>query len=108
PAQPGTAHVLHLRAGRRRSVPANLRPLVVAPLVRYLMVISLRIMSRVSVLCVAFAFTVFAQTPDTASIHGQVTDQSRAAVAGVRISARNSQTGLERTAQTDAAGNFSL
>ncbi|MGO9259409.1 MAG: carboxypeptidase regulatory-like domain-containing protein [Bryobacteraceae bacterium] len=49
-----------------------------------------------------------AQTPDTATIHGQVVDQSHAAVSGVLVSAKNSVTGLERTAQSDAAGNFTL
>src|ERR1035437_3636039 len=55
-----------------------------------------------------FASGVFAQTPDTATIQGQVTDPSRAAVPGVQIAARNQQSGLERTALTDAAGNYSL
>ena len=49
-----------------------------------------------------------AQTPDTATIHGQVVDQSHAAVAGVAVSAKNSVTGLERTAQSDNSGNFTL
>ena len=49
-----------------------------------------------------------AQTPDTASIHGQVVDQSHAAVAGVQVAAKNSVTGLERAAQSDASGNFTL
>src|ERR1019366_1318838 len=55
-----------------------------------------------------FAGSVFAQTPDTATIQGQVTDPSRAAVGGVQVAARNQQTGLERTAVTDATGNYSL
>src|ERR1019366_1172155 len=55
-----------------------------------------------------FASAVLAQTPDTATIQGQVTDPSRAAVPGVRVAARNQQTGLERTALTDGAGNYSL
>src|ERR1039458_2779125 len=54
------------------------------------------------------ASAVLAQTPDTATIQGQVTDPSRAAVPGVRVAARNQQTGLERTALTDGAGNYSL
>src|ERR1039457_4810835 len=55
-----------------------------------------------------FAGSVFAQTPDTATIQGQVTDPSRAAVGRVQVAARNQQTGLERTAVTDATGNYSL
>ena len=50
----------------------------------------------------------FAQTPDTAIIHGHVVDQSHAAVAGVTLTATNTQTGLKRTAESDSAGNFSL
>jgi len=51
---------------------------------------------------------VSAQTPDMATIHGQVTDQSKAAVSGVEVTAVNALTGLKRTAQTDDAGYFSL
>jgi hypothetical protein len=50
----------------------------------------------------------FAQTPDTASIHGQVVDQSHAGVDGVEITVTNAQSGLKRTAQTDPTGDFSL
>src|ERR1035441_5113947 len=55
-------------------------------------------------LCIA----IQAQTPDTAGIHGHVNDQSHAAIADVTVTARNPQTGLQRTAQTDASGSFSL
>src|ERR1022692_113678 len=55
-----------------------------------------------------FASVAFAQTPDTATIQGQVTDPSRAAVGGVQVAARNQQSGLERTTLTDAAGSYSL
>ncbi len=69
-------------------------------------------MSRLAVLSLVVflsaALPLSAQTPDTATIHGQVIDQSRAPVSGVHISAKNAQTGLERTAQSDSAGNFSI
>ena len=55
-----------------------------------------------------WAFAAWAQTPDTATVHGLVTDQSHAAVAGVQVTVRNGQTGRERTAQTDASGNFTV
>src|SRR5438552_5005308 len=55
-----------------------------------------------------FALALTAQTPDTAIIHGQVIDPSGAPVPGVRILAKNTQSGLERTAQTDTSGHFSL
>jgi Carboxypeptidase regulatory-like domain len=51
---------------------------------------------------------LLAQTPDTASIHGQVVDQSHAAVAGVQVAAKNSITDLERTILSDASGNFTI
>ena len=67
-------------------------------------------MSRLSACLTLLSLTVClpAQTPDTATIHGQVTDPSHAAVAGVQVIARNAQNGLERTSQTDSSGNFSL
>jgi hypothetical protein len=49
-----------------------------------------------------------AQTPDTATIQGRVVDQSRAPAAGVAIKVVNSLTKVERTAQTDESGDFSL
>jgi hypothetical protein len=65
-------------------------------------------MSRLSFLVLVVVLHLPAQTPDTATIHGQVVDQSRAPVAGVHVSARNAQTGLERAAQSDSSGNFSM
>src|SRR5215831_749735 len=47
-----------------------------------------------------------AQTPDTASLQGQTIDQTGAAVAGVKVVLTNRQTGLQRTAQSDASGKF--
>ncbi len=49
-----------------------------------------------------------AQTPDTASIHGQVVDQSQGPVAGVQIKAINTINQAERSAQTDDSGYFSM
>src|SRR5579871_483096 len=62
-------------------------------------------LSCVFVLMVQF---VGAQTPDTASIHGRVTDPSTTAVAGAKVDLHNVRTGLERHTQTDAAGEFTL
>ncbi len=62
-----------------------------------------------------FAFLTFVsaaplpgQTPDAATIHGQVTDQSHAAVPGVQVTATNTLTGLARTTQTDSSDAFFL
>src|SRR5438309_886742 len=57
---------------------------------------------------VLLSVALSAQTPDTAGIYGQITDQSHAAIAGVQVTARNKQTGLRRTVQTDAGGSYSM
>jgi len=49
-----------------------------------------------------------AQTPDTATVEGEVTDASHAAVAGVAVKATNVLSGSERSAMTDGAGHFTL
>ena len=61
-----------------------------------------------TVLGLAFSLGLRAQTPDTATIHGQVVDQSHGAVAGVLVTAGNTLTGLQRTVETDTSGHFSL
>ena len=61
-----------------------------------------------SVLLFAFVLGLDAQTPDTATIRGQVVDQMRASITGVQVTARNTQSGLERRAHTDDTGHFSL
>jgi len=65
-------------------------------------------MSRSLVLLSLLCLIAVAQTPDTATITGQVVDPSHAAVPGVQITAKNTQTGLDRTVQTDSSGNFSI
>ena len=64
-------------------------------------------MSKVSSFLL-FCCCLLAQTPDTAAIQGRVTDQSHGVIGGARITARNLQTGLERSAESDAAGGFSI
>jgi hypothetical protein len=49
---------------------------------------------------------LFAQTPDAATVRGNVSDQSRAAIPGVHIVLRNGATGFERSTDTDASGSF--
>lgn len=59
-------------------------------------------------------FTLFlasiaaAQTPDTATLRGQASDQSGAAVAGVDVTIQNTLTGLKRKVTSDGAGRFVL
>lgn len=63
---------------------------------------------KTSISFLVFCALAFAQTPDVASINGQVSDQSHAAVPGVRIVVRQEATGLERSAETDASGRFAI
>jgi hypothetical protein len=49
-----------------------------------------------------------AQTPDTASLRGTVTDPAQATVSGAHVTATNDLTGLVRTASSDASGHFAL
>lgn len=62
----------------------------------------------VFLLIVFFSFSLFGQTPDTATIQGVVTDQTHAAIAEAEITLTNSLTGFERNAQTDASGRYSV
>jgi len=55
-----------------------------------------------------FAFSLAAQTPDTATINGKVTDSAKAVVVGVQLTVKNSQTGLQRATQTDGSGAYSV
>jgi hypothetical protein len=56
----------------------------------------------------ALGLCLSAQTPDTATIRGVVVDQTRAGIPGVQVTAKNAQSGLERSTQTDDTGRFSL
>ncbi|RSL17290.1 carboxypeptidase family protein [Edaphobacter aggregans] len=52
--------------------------------------------------------TAFAQTPDTATITGTVTDPMHAVVAGAQIHVINTLTGLDRTATSNQEGKFTI
>ena len=65
-------------------------------------------MSRFCALFVFLSAFAVAQTPDTATINGHVTDQSHAGVAGVQVAVKNTQSGLERKAETSASGDFTI
>src|ERR1051326_8208203 len=49
-----------------------------------------------------------AQTPDTATIRGQVLDQTRAAVSGAEVKITHNRVGTDRSTQTDSSGRFSF
>ena len=55
----------------------------------------------------SLAIPVCAQV-NTASVTGLITDQSGAPVAGVHVTALNTETGYSRTAETDSAGYYSF
>ena len=67
-------------------------------------------MKRVLVLSAVLLLGIVcaAQTPDTATMNGQVLDQTRAAVPGVLVTVTNTQTGLQRSAITGNSGSFSI
>jgi hypothetical protein len=49
-----------------------------------------------------------AQTPDTSTLRGVVTDQTGAAIPDAQITVTNTSTGLQRRTATDSAGRFAL
>lgn len=65
---------------------------------------------RVAVLSIAVlcSASLAAQTPDTATIQGIVTDSSHAAIDGAHIRVTNETTGLTRSVDSDSTGRFSL
>src|SRR5690348_15946080 len=65
-------------------------------------------MSRWWIVTALLCLGASAQTPDTATIQGVVTDQSGAVVPGAKITAKNTLTGFERTAASRDSGKFTL
>ena len=65
-------------------------------------------MWKVLLFVIFAAASLKAQTPDAASLRGQVADQSRAALAGVDVTITNKLAGTVRTTQTDSSGNFAF
>ena len=60
-----------------------------------------------SIASLSFASLV-AQTPDTATLQGAITDPSRAVVSGARVTVTNESTGLTRAVDSDSKGRFIL
>src|SRR5262245_22332705 len=65
-------------------------------------------MLRPIVVLLVLAVFSAAQTPDSATIRGQVLDQTHAAIPDVEIKVKNTLTTVERNATSDANGRFSL
>ena len=59
------------------------------------------------VVCLVAPLTAFAQVT-TGSIQGTITDDSGAALPGVTVTAKNTATGVTRTAVTEGSGDFSI
>jgi hypothetical protein len=56
----------------------------------------------------AISASAIAQTPDTATLYGTVSDPTNARIKGAEVVATDTQTGVTRTAHTDASGAFSI
>src|SRR5438309_9358421 len=54
------------------------------------------------------SLTSLAQTPDTASIRGQIVDSNGAAIPGAHIVLANEQTGRRREAQSNSNGAYAI
>ncbi|HEX5432815.1 MAG TPA: TonB-dependent receptor [Candidatus Angelobacter sp.] len=67
-------------------------------------------MSRLSLILALLLSRIFlaAQTPDSASLRGQVLDQTHAAVIGAQVKITNSRLATAKSTQTDASGRFSF
>jgi hypothetical protein len=67
----------------------------------------IRALAVLSILLCAVSIGVFAQTPDTATVRGQVEDANQAPIADVTVTLTNKLSGLHRTVLTDRSGAFS-
>ena len=66
-----------------------------------------RRMMLLALVCLASASAAYAQASgSTAELRGQVTDTAGAAVAGATVTLTDFNKGTERTATTDAEGNY--
>lgn len=65
-------------------------------------------LARSIVLVLMWAVPLLGQTPDTATIHGRVTDQAGAAIPGAQVTIMNHVTGWQRSVQSDSFGSFSF
>jgi hypothetical protein len=64
--------------------------------------------ATLALLLLSLAATAAAQQTNTGGIEGQVADPQGAVVVGASVTAKNVDTGMTRTAQTDSEGKFSI
>ena len=67
-----------------------------------------RLVASAVIFCGGFSAALLSQTPDTATIHGHILDQSHAPVAGVIVTLTAANSDLKRTAETDVQGDFTI
>src|SRR5574341_1298870 len=67
-----------------------------------------RLFAAPSAAVLLFVFFASVHAQSNATLHGRVVDPAGAVVVGVKITARNRATGLERVAQTDSKGNYQI
>src|SRR5690242_21411162 len=63
---------------------------------------------RDSILLILFVTTLASAQTFRGTILGTVTNPNGAVVAGAKVTAKNTSTGLERSATTDEAGNYTI
>ncbi|MGO8720888.1 MAG: carboxypeptidase regulatory-like domain-containing protein [Acidobacteriaceae bacterium] len=67
----------------------------------------IRALAILSIVLCAVSGMLFAQTPDTATVQGQVEDANHYPVAGAVVTLTNTLSGLRRTVETGMSGEFS-
>lgn len=55
-----------------------------------------------------FSFNIFAQTINTSTVRGQISDLTKAAVVGASVVVINESTGLRRETRTDEGGSYAI
>jgi outer membrane receptor protein involved in Fe transport len=69
---------------------------------------SLAFVWNLTVILLLTAGSAFAQTPETASIRGQIVDSNGAAIPNAQITIINNRTGFRREAQSDGSGYYNI
>src|SRR5262245_57937493 len=67
-----------------------------------------RMRQSIQILCFLAVFAAVGWSQPTATIVGRISDPSGAAMAGAKITARNTSTGLERSTVATESGDYEL
>jgi Carboxypeptidase regulatory-like domain/TonB dependent receptor len=68
----------------------------------------IRALALLSIFFCAVSIGLLAQTPDTATVQGQVVDANQAPIVGATVTFTNKLSAFERTVQTDKSGAFTV